>query len=131
ESWLGTGKPGLKDGGTPQFYEPGGLSIANGKLYVADTDNHAIRVVDLKSRETRTLTIAGLKPISPPKVTTEFLPNLTTIEADPQRIAAGKNGELVLDVKLPTGYHLNPETPHKYKLEFKSGNDIIVVKEDD
>jgi thiol-disulfide isomerase/thioredoxin len=129
ESFLGTGKPGLKDGKSPEFYEPGGLSIANGKLYVADTDNHSIRVVDLKSKETTTLTIAGLKAVSPPKVTTEFFPNLTTIEADPQKIAAGKAGELILDVKLPAGYHLNSETPHKYKLEFKSGADLIAIKE--
>ena len=43
---LGTGKPGQVDGRLPSFYEPGGLSVANGKLYVADTNNHAIRVVD-------------------------------------------------------------------------------------
>jgi len=130
ESWLGTGKPGFKDGSSPQFYEPGGLSIANGKMYVADTDNQAIRVVDLKSRNVQTLTIAGLRPVSQPKITAEFLPNLTAIDGGPQKINIG-NGELVLDVKLPNGYHLNPETSHKYKLEFKSGSDIVAVKEDD
>src|SRR5436190_20987541 len=31
---FGTGKPGQADGTTPSFYEPGGLSIANDKLYV-------------------------------------------------------------------------------------------------
>ena len=130
ESFLGSGKPGLKDGKSPQFYEPGGLSIANGKMYIADTDNHSIRVVDLKSKETSTLTIAGLKAVSLPKSTAEFFPNLTPVEAVPQKISAGKSGELVLDVKLPAGYHLNPETPHKYKIEFKSGADLIAIKED-
>ena len=131
ESWLGTGKPGLKDGKSPQFYEPGGLSIANGKMYIADTDNQAIRVVDLKSRDTKTLVIAGLKPVTLPKVTTEFFPNLSKLESDVQHVQAGKAGELVVDVKLPEGYHLNPETPHKYKLEFKSGNDVLSIKDDD
>src|SRR4030095_7547052 len=59
---FGTGKPGQVDGPSPSFYEPGGLSVANGKLYVADTNNHAIRVVDLKARETKTLRINGLVP---------------------------------------------------------------------
>src|SRR5262249_17843694 len=54
-SFAGTGKPGQSDGGTPSFYEPGGLTLAGDKLYVADTNNHAIRVVDLKTKQTKTL----------------------------------------------------------------------------
>ena len=46
----------------PSFYEPGGLTVANDKLYVADTNNHAIRVVDLKTKQTTTLRINGLNP---------------------------------------------------------------------
>ena len=60
-TFLGTGKPGQRDGGSPSFYEPGGLSVANGKLYVADTNNHAIRVVDLNERK---LTL-GIKVSNP------------------------------------------------------------------
>jgi YVTN family beta-propeller protein len=42
----GTGKPG--DAEKPaQFYQPGGLSLAGSKLYVADTNNHKVRVIDL------------------------------------------------------------------------------------
>ena len=46
-TYLGSGKPGRRDGQEPEFYEPGGLSLAAGKLYIADTNNHAIRVADL------------------------------------------------------------------------------------
>ena len=59
---LGTGKPGAQDGRKASFYEPAGLSIAAGKLYIADTDNHAIRVFDLKTKETTTLQLKGLTP---------------------------------------------------------------------
>jgi len=55
KAFAGLGKPGQADGAAPSFYEPGGISIAKGKLYVADTNNHAIRVVDLNTKETRTL----------------------------------------------------------------------------
>ena len=32
-----------------RFYQPGGLSVAGTSLYVADTNNHKIRVIDLKT----------------------------------------------------------------------------------
>ena len=50
---MGTGKPGLSsEGGNVQFDEPGGLCVSpDGQLlYVADTNNHAIRVIDLKTK---------------------------------------------------------------------------------
>ena len=41
----GTGRPG--SGNEPaEFHEPAGLAFARGKLYVADTNNHAIRVIE-------------------------------------------------------------------------------------
>ena len=61
-AFLGTGEPGHKDGpgSLAQFYEPGGLSVADGKLYIADTNNHAIRVVDIESQEVTTLELRGI-----------------------------------------------------------------------
>ena len=43
------GLGGYEDGDTivAQFDEPGGLSYADGFLYVADTNNHVIRTIDL------------------------------------------------------------------------------------
>ena len=57
----GSGHPGLRDGiGTAaQFYEPGGLTLAGRALYVADTNNHAIRTVDIHTGETKTLRIVA------------------------------------------------------------------------
>jgi sugar lactone lactonase YvrE len=58
-SWLGSGEPGHRDGSAEkaQFSEPGGLSFADGKLYVADTNNHAIRVCDTATGKVRTLEV--------------------------------------------------------------------------
>lgn len=56
----GSGKPGLADGTPGQFYEPGRLWATRGSLWVADTNNHAIRIVDLGSYEVRALTLSGL-----------------------------------------------------------------------
>jgi sugar lactone lactonase YvrE len=44
----------------PAFDAPGGLSAADAKLYVADTDNHLIRVVDLaRGNRLSTLAVGG------------------------------------------------------------------------
>ena len=61
-TYLGTGEPGHRDGEATQatFYEPGDVSIAAGKLYVADTNNHAIRVADLETGQVSTLELKGL-----------------------------------------------------------------------
>lgn len=44
----------------PTFNEPGGLSFAGDKLFVADTNGHRIRVVDIKTGEVTTLTLQGV-----------------------------------------------------------------------
>ncbi len=61
-SVAGTGSPGHVDGSFAQarFSEPNGLSIANGKMYIADTNNHTIRVADMDTGEVATLELDGL-----------------------------------------------------------------------
>lgn len=44
------------------FNEPAGLSIAGDKMYVADTNNHRIRVVDMSTKEVTTLQLQGVEP---------------------------------------------------------------------
>ena len=117
-SLFGTGKPGQADGPSPSFYEPAGLALANGNLYVADTNNHAIRVIDLKTKRATTLKINGLTP--PAKnmqaLETASGPNAEEIKVPSQRLRAGANGALQIDVELPAGYHLNPLAPQRYKV---------------
>jgi sugar lactone lactonase YvrE len=59
---LGTGQAGHNDGlfSRATFYEPEGLALAGRRLYVADTNNHLVRVADLDSRLVRTLELGGL-----------------------------------------------------------------------
>jgi sugar lactone lactonase YvrE len=58
---VGTGKPGSTDS-PASFDEPAGISYAAGRLYIADTNNHLIRTIDLKTKQVATLTISGLQP---------------------------------------------------------------------
>jgi thiol-disulfide isomerase/thioredoxin/sugar lactone lactonase YvrE len=123
-SLFGTGKPGQADGPTPSFYEPGGLTLANGNLYVADTNNHAIRVIDLKTKRASTLRLNGLTP--PAKnmqaLETAVGPNAEEIKVPAQKLRAGADGTLQIDVELPEGYHLNPQAPQRYKVSVEGKN---------
>jgi thiol-disulfide isomerase/thioredoxin len=125
KTFLGAGRPGQSDGAVPSFYEPGGLSIANGKLYVADTNNHAVRVVDVKTKRTSTLDIKGLQPPASNGITdsetTESSPNAEEIRLAPQPLRAGGDAALIAQVELPKGYHLNPAAPQRYRVSVESG----------
>ncbi|WP_414563803.1 MULTISPECIES: thioredoxin-like domain-containing protein [unclassified Anabaena] len=59
---LGDGTAGLQDGigKNTRFFEPSGLSAINSHLYISDTNNHAIRRVDLHTFEVTTLKFPGL-----------------------------------------------------------------------
>ena len=51
----GTCHSGFKDGKPAAFAEPSGIAAMERKLYVADTNNHAVRVVDIDSGNCATM----------------------------------------------------------------------------
>jgi DNA-binding beta-propeller fold protein YncE len=130
QSLYGTGKPGQADGAQASFYEPGGLTYAQGKLYVADTNNHAIRVIDLKTQETRTLRLKGLQPPASALAQPEGLssaPNREELKLAPQPLRAQGTGALVLDIALPLGYHLNASAPQRYQISVEGASRRLAV----
>jgi DNA-binding beta-propeller fold protein YncE len=130
---FGTGKPGQADGAQSSFYEPGGLSVAGGKLYIADTNNHAVRVVDLQTKGTTTLLIKGLQPPASNgntnAVETADAPNAEEIKLAPQTLRAQSDAALLVDVQLPAGYHLNAAAPQHYKIAVEEGISVGLGKE--
>jgi thiol-disulfide isomerase/thioredoxin/DNA-binding beta-propeller fold protein YncE len=105
--------PGLTDGSEPKFAEPGGLTALNGFLYIADTNNNAVRIVDASNGRTSTLRIAGGKTASNgTKPMERFLPNCTLIEmTDVAEISANKPVTIKFQIGLPEGFHLNADAP--------------------
>lgn len=63
ESIAGTGRAGRRDGrGTEaELSEPGGLAVMDGKIYIADTNNHMIRVYDIESGMLSTLEVREME----------------------------------------------------------------------
>jgi thiol-disulfide isomerase/thioredoxin len=60
---IGTGKSGLTDGSftEAEFFSPQGMTLdaKNQRLYVADTENHCLRQIDLKQQQVTTLAGTG------------------------------------------------------------------------
>jgi DNA-binding beta-propeller fold protein YncE len=113
ETFAGTGESGLEDGGPARFDEPSGLTAAGGKLYVADTNNHAIRVIDLKTRRTETLQLKGLEKLMPRARAAGFAGE--TLELAAQTVAPG-DASLTINLELPAGYKLNGLAPTVVKI---------------
>jgi hypothetical protein len=99
-----------------QFDEPGGLSAAGTNLFVADTNNQAIRIVSLTSGEVSTLALSGVEPPRPPVSKPKF-PNAKKLAVEPVEVAPGEKFALAVDLRLPDGYKINPEAPMPVLLE--------------
>jgi hypothetical protein len=108
QTFVGTGEEGINDGERATFDEPAGVSVAFGKLYIADTNNHAIRVADLKTKRVETLQIKGLEKLRPRMREKQFMGEV--IEASQQTIEPG-DATLTLGLELPAGYKLNALAP--------------------
>ncbi|MCH8052297.1 MAG: redoxin domain-containing protein [Chloroflexi bacterium] len=102
-TFAGSGVSGLTDGAAASaaFAEPGGIASATGSLYAADTNNHAVRIVDLASGDVSTLALTNLgvaigtaqgRTIKVSLPAQEISPDADTVE---------------LRLSAPAGYKLN------------------------
>ena len=66
---FGSGVPGFADGPADRamFAQPQGMAQSGSTLYVADTENHAIRAIDLESGLVRTVAGTGEQALQPGK----------------------------------------------------------------
>lgn len=110
---IGSGKPGHQDGGFGQarLYEPEGVQVSAGKVYIADTNNHQVRVAGLDSHQVSTFQLRNIERL---QVIAEQANN--RIRLDPQVVKPG-NVYASLDIQLPAGYKLNPDAETRLKLE--------------
>lgn len=97
---------GWRDGPDPLFYEPGGLSVDGNVLWIADTNNHAIRRIDLTTGISSTVVLSGLDAFLAVPGTEDFRGMVITLATVPS--GAG-TADLVLDVTIPDGYKVNDE----------------------
>ena len=113
----GTGKPGNADN-PAEFDEPAGVAVASTRLFVADTNNHLIRVIDLKNNyQVSTLAIEGLSaPELPEEVHVARQGKQIEVANTSVKPDAGAI-KLAVSLQLPDDYKLNPLAPMRYQVE--------------
>lgn len=127
----GTG--GFRDGSAAeaQFDEPGGLAYDAGKLYVADTNNDAIRVIDVKAGTVNTVVFPNPEALQIANEVTVVGGNAASgvsVTVEAQTVKAG-SGQIELNLALPEGYKLNGTAP--FLAEWSSdGAAVSFAKED-
>lgn len=122
-NFCGSGKPGFKDG-TEQnamFWEPAGLAMSpdGSKLYVADTNNSAIRVIDIASRKVSTLQISDSSNSSAAQKNTKskrLIPNRRRAVRITYDEVVKSNAVLSFTINLPMRAHFTPGTTSRFQV---------------
>lgn len=123
------GLGGFRDGdvSVAEFDEPGGLTYANGKLYVADTNNHAIRVIDLATQSVSTVVFPNPEMLQIGSGALVVGGNAAfglQVDLPAQTVAAG-DGEIILTIDLPEGYKLNDLAP--FSSEWSNAGEAVTL----
>jgi thiol-disulfide isomerase/thioredoxin len=108
-SYAGTGKHGTSDGPlrSSAFNEPGGLVVLDGRIYVADTNNHQIRVIDRTANQVTLLEMTGVERLAP---TAGKRFSGREIALAPQRLRSGQV-KLRVSIALPDGHKFASNAP--------------------
>jgi len=127
KTYSGTGLAGSRDGiSEAQFNEPSGLTIVNGKIYVTDTNNGLLRVVDMNTKEVRTVKITN-----PDMLGKSMMSNKKQKKVEPVKLEAMdlKSGDVKLkfNFNLPQGFHINPDAMPQVSVS-SEGNIVEVVE---
>jgi hypothetical protein len=107
---VGTGTRGREDGPArrARLNEPNDVALMGGSLYIADTNNHAVRVLDPVTGEVSTLELAGLE--APMTMAPPGPREVLELEA----VAMGAGAEsLELSLSAPPGASWNLEAPNR------------------
>jgi hypothetical protein len=129
---FGRREPGHSDGvagsdNEPHFYEPSGLAFLGSKLYIADTNNHAIRVADLHSKEVKSITLKPQAKIEENVPHADHLVSLSTpVTKLPGQTLSAEATQLLLKIELPAGTDFNPGSP--FQLLVRTINGAIVFE---
>ena len=120
-TFVGTGMIGSADGlgVDARLAEPSGLSLAGNTLFVADTNNHLVRLVDISTSEVSTLSFSNLDVAAITRAD-DFG---DVIALSPQTVVPG-DGELRFVFTTPEGYKFN--TLGTFTLMWETSDDGVI-----
>ena len=92
------------------FDEPGGVGFARGTVYIADTNNHLVRALEIASGKVSTVTLSNLA------VASALTPGRAVkLTVEGQVVAPGA-ANLQVTFNAPAGYRLNSQAPSRLAL---------------
>jgi hypothetical protein len=115
---VGTGQPGSQDGPclAASLFEPEGVQVQGHLLYIADTNNHLVRVADLASGQLHSFRLRGFNRLHTSGHNDSAAELWDAVEVSPGPV------QLVLDIHLPRGYKLNQDAPSTAQLLLEKGS---------
>jgi thiol-disulfide isomerase/thioredoxin len=121
-TYAGNRERGTRDGDRKQaqFNEPGGITATSKALFVADTNNHIIRKIDLDSGKVATLELKGLETLTK-QIVRKFRGRV--VDVAKLSIAPGQ-GSISLSFALPAGYKYNQGAP--FYVAYRTSDDKAV-----
>lgn len=122
-TFLGKGQPGSATEPL-ELNEPGGLAIADGKLFIADTNNHRVVAVELATQKAMVLPLTDLKVPEPPRAAVR--PEMSdAIAADVQQLKAGEKVRVLVTLTIPEGHKRNELAPATWEI-FPDGEQNLI-----
>jgi thiol-disulfide isomerase/thioredoxin len=126
---VGTGDAGRRDGDARRagLNEPNDVAFLDGKFYIADTNNHAIRVFDPRTERLSTMSLGPVplegaeKAVVAEKAIEAEKPIVLTERAIPSK-AKG----IYFQLMLPKGYHWNELAEQQIKLSSENPEIVSV-----
>lgn len=128
KTFLGTGKDG-NSLNPVEFSEPSGLAKVGNRLFVADTNNQRICVVNLDDNKVSEFKIAGLTPPDMPKAADDsFTTAEKALNATPQKVVPGAALKIKVSPQLPADYKLSPLAPVKFTFKSAENSEVILAR---
>ncbi|KAJ7984653.1 hypothetical protein DPEC_G00356990 [Dallia pectoralis] len=117
--------PGLTES---RFNEPGGLCVGAGVLYIADTNNHQVKVLDLNTRTVSLfpISVEDMVDSAPAQFKVPKLPkSASKVKMPPLTVSPGQTVNVELTLSLPEGTKLTEEAPSFWVLSAE-GNEWLL-----
>lgn len=122
----GVGEACLQDGNFSEagFSEPGGLCLSGDNLYIADTNNHSIRVMDLHNSIVSQLPLHHQQQLDQQEV--KKITGSRALVKQQEAVKLSDQGDALiveLMLSIPNEIHLNKEAPSRYQI--LAGKELI------
>jgi hypothetical protein len=99
----------MEDGSSDHasFNEPGGITYAGGMIYLSDTNNHLIRVIDASTGKVSTLILKGIEKLNAKPQEKFNIKDYKGEVVKAPKVNFSNLDSVSFELKLPEGYKIN------------------------